>query len=387
MSLETELAGALGRAADAHHPAAPDLPALRAGGRRRARRRTAVRVGVGLAALAAVALGAAPWIVDGGASSRPEPAAPSLDELPFGEPPSIPYCPGDRTIVAGDSVIATPCDVLVTRGGSTLYMGDPRGITQVREDELPVLLDRSGPGHWFPGLSNDGRWAAWITDSERDPRLVVADLVRSEVVAEEPWAYRDGWVPGIDDLGRVYTVDLETAAIHLYEIATREVHEVTGTPDHPVTAVRFVTADGIAVRHTDPSGSVTVGRVDAEGRFTADHETTWDWVHWSPDRSRAVRDSAAGLVVSATDRDEPDVRLGVPEEGSATWVPVWEDESHVLVQYDPVTSDAEGLVSDTDGLDVPARGTWLLRCSADTGDCEVALEPGWGDRLTYPAYR
>ena len=66
---------------------------------------------------------------------------------------------------------------------------------------------------------------------------------------------------------------------------------------------------------------------------------------------------------------------------------MWEDESHVLVQYDPMTPDDGELVSDTNGLDVPASTTWLLRCSADSGRCEVALDPGWGDGVAGPVYR
>ncbi|GAA1477784.1 hypothetical protein GCM10009623_22300 [Nocardioides aestuarii] len=385
MSLETDLVDALDRAAAAHRPGAPDLDRLRSGGRRRARRRTTLR-SVGVAAGLAVVAVLLPQLRAGGPSTAPEPAAPPLGELPVGEPPGIPHCDGGRTIVSGATRVSAWCDVLVSRGGSTLYLGDRRGVVLLRDEGVPVLLDRSGPEHWFPAVSNDGDWAAWLTSAQPEPTLVVVDLLRATVVAEVPWDSANGWVPGIDDLGRVYTVDFDTSEIRLYDIATDRVRIVTGAPDHAATGVRFVTADGLGILQGNPVGPVVVGQVAADGRFSAGEETSWDWVNWSPDRSRVVRDTETGPVISPAGGGR-DVPLMVPELGSITWVPVWEDDDHVLVQYDPLTPNDPGLVSDTNGLEVPAGRTWLLRCSADTGECEIALEPGWAGNFGFPTYR
>lgn len=386
MTLETDLVAALDRAATSHHPAPPDMAALRSGGRQRARRRTAVRTGVGVAAVVAVLAGISPLLLGGSSSSAPEPAAPPLGELPLGEPPAVPYCAGDRTLVDGATELRARCDVLVTRAGSTLYLGDRRGVAQVVDGRL-VVLDRSGPDYWFPAISNDGRYAVWLTSAGGDPHLVVADLERSAVVRRVPWPSADGWVPGIDDLGRVYSVDFETTVVRAYDLRTDEVMRVTGTPEHASPGIRFVTADGFGIRPGNPVGPVVVGRVTVDGRFERTHETSWDFVNRSPDGARVVRESSRGMVVSPTDGSGPDVPLHIPERGSPTWVPVWEDDDHVLVQFDPYSADVDLVVNETNGVDAPASRTWLLRCSADSGDCEVALAPGWGDDLGYPAYR
>ena len=57
----------------------------------------------------------------------------------------------------------------------------------------------------------------------------------------------------------------------------------------------------------------------------------------------------------------------------------------VLFQFDP--ESPAGPVTGSNGLRVPARRTWLLRCDADDGSCEVALAPGWAAGLVVPVYR
>lgn len=385
MSLERALVDALDQAAARHHPEPPDLLAVREGGRRRARRRTMVRVGVGVAATLAVLGVLTPVLLGRDSSPTPAPASPSLAELPLGAPPAVPYCGDGRTIRDGDAEVRARCDVLVTRGGETLYLGGIRGVQQVVDGRL-VLLDRSGAEYWFPAVSLDGHWAAWLTAAGPGARLVVADLERSTVVRRVPWPSANGWVPGIDDLGRVYTVDFDTTDVVAYDIRTDEVLPVTGTPEHASPGIRFVTGDGFGIRPGNPVGPVVVGSVTADGRFVRSHETSWDMVHHSPDRSRVVRESSQGFVVSPTAGTAEDVLLRLPERGSAVWIPVWETEDTVLVQFDPYTEDAEP-TSTSNGLDVPASRTTLLRCSADDGDCEIALPAGWGGEMTYPVYR
>jgi hypothetical protein len=386
MTLERALVDALDRTAAGHHPEPPDLRAVREGGRRRARRRTLVRVGVGVAAALVVLGGLAPVLLGGDAEPAPAPASPSLAELPLGAPPAVPYCADGRTVVDGDVEVRARCDVLVTRGGATLYLGSRRGVEQL-VDGRRVLLDRSGAEYWFPAVSVDGHWAAWLTAAGPGAHLVVADLERSTVVRRVPWPSANGWVPGIDDLGRAYTVDFDTTEVVAYDLRTDEALPVTGTPEHGSPGIRFVTGDGFGILPGNPVGPVVVGSVTVDGRFVRSHETSWNMLHHSPDRSRVVRDDPSqGLVVSATDATTEDVRLRLPERGSAVWIPVWETEDTVLVQFDPYTEATEPLGT-SNGLDVPAARTTLLRCSADDGDCEVALPPGWGGDMTYPVYR
>ena len=107
MSLDQHLPETLRRTADEHTPPFPDLSAIVAGGRRRKRRRDVRRVAIAAACLAMVAAVpvAAGWL--GQASVGPadgnRPA--NVEQLPVGDQPAIPYCPGNRTIAgAGDPV-------------------------------------------------------------------------------------------------------------------------------------------------------------------------------------------------------------------------------------------------------------------------------------------
>lgn len=384
MSLEHDLVEVLGRTAAAHRPAAPDLAAVRTGARQRARRRTLLRVGVGVVAALVVVLASLPLLLREDAPREPQFVVPSLGELAIGTPPRVPYCADGRTVVDGDVEVRARCDVLVTRGGSTLYLGGRRGVEQL-VDGRRVLLDRSGASHWFPAVSNDGAWSVWLTDEGRQPHLVVADLRRHQVVRRVRWPSANGWVPGIDDLGRAYSVDFDSTRVRAYDLRTDEAFPVTGAPEHGSPGIRFVAPDGFGIRPGNPVGPVVVGTVTTDGEFVGTHETAWDYVHWSPDRSRVARFGDDGMVVSAADGSS-EVRLRIPDRGSPTWLPVWEDANHVLVQFDPYAEPGVDLTTST-GLDAPASRTYLLRCSADTGECEVALAPGWGGDLGHPAYR
>jgi DNA-directed RNA polymerase specialized sigma24 family protein len=398
---DLDLENALRGAAESHVGVVPDLVGLAADGTRRRGARAVRRRLVGLACAAVVA--AVPFAVDPGTARSEEPpvAAPSpaplrtVEALPLGDPPSIPSCDGANRIVLADGPVAAPCGVMIPRGGSTLHLSRD-GVGLLADGRLRPL-DRRSSTSWFPSLSHDGRWAAWVVRAPHQPdgaALLVVDLAGGGQVTEVPWHTRDGWVPGIDDLGRVYFVDFGTGEVTAHDLRTRETFRVTQVPPHSRSSVRFVTADGFGTHPwtlrvdsrigVEGATAVTVGTVTADGRFTQQHAVDRDWTTFSPDRSRAVHETADGFVVSGRG-DGEDVRLALPAPGNALWHPVWESDDAVLFQFDP--ESPAGPVTGSNGLGVPARRTWLLRCDVDDGSCEVALAPGWAAGVAGPVYR
>jgi hypothetical protein len=280
---------------------------------------------------------------------------------------------------AGDPVVAA-CYTFIHRGGSTLLLNRD-GVNQLAEGQLTPLDSRPWSS-WMPALSHDGRWAAWVTAAGPGEALILGfDLKTGEQVAEEPWPTPEGFVQGIDDLGRVYFQDYAREDMLMYDLRTGDTLDVTGLPEHAGRS-KYVTDDGFAV-YVDGVGVVR-GSVAADGRFTEQHVVPYEWgASFSPDRSLVSYERDGQFVVGPPNGDGPVVRLEVPTKGSPVWFPVWEGPDTVLVQFDPWSTPRPL----GNGLEAPAKRTWLLRCEVTDGTCEVALEPGWGDRAHWPVHR
>lgn len=383
MSLDQQLRDGLRRTAEGHTPPSPGLSSIVEGGRRRKRRRDVRRVAVAAACLAVVAAlpVAAGWLGQASVSPAGENRPANVEQLPIGEKPTIPYCPGNRTIVGAGDPVAAACDVMIDRGGSTLFL-DRQGVNELKDSRL-TLLDSRDWGSWWPALSNDGRWAAWVTEAEPDDALLLGfDLKTGEQVAEEPWPTPDGFVQGIDDLGRVYFQDYARDGMLMHDLRTGDTFDVTGMPDLAGRS-KFVTADGFGI-YVDGVG-VVQGSVTADGRFTAQREVPYGaYARFSPDRSLVAYERGAGhLVIGPAGGDGPVVELQLPRTGAPVWFPTWEGPDAVLVQFDPWGVPAYLNY----GTDAPASRTWLLRCAVTDGTCEVALPAGWGDRMRGSVYR
>jgi hypothetical protein len=285
MSLDQHLPEALRQAADEHTPPIPDLTSLVDGGRRRKRRRDVRRMAVAAACLAVV--GAVPFVADTLRTTDSTPPIGEVDrvarvtELPVGETPAIPYCAGNRTIVGAGAPIRAECDVLIHRGPSTVQL-DRHGVYLLADGQR-TLLDRRVWSSWFPAVSLDGRWAAWVTETpDHDALLLGFDLLTGEQVAEEPWPTGEGWVAGIDDLGRVYFQAYGDAGakVRAFDLRTGESFEVTGLPVHPSPSIKFVTSDGFGMNTYDspPRNDVGVvaGSVAADGTVPQQHTAEQD---------------------------------------------------------------------------------------------------------------
>lgn len=388
MSLDERLTAALRDVADNHEPSGPDVARIVHGGRRRRRTRDVRRAVVAGAAVLAVGA-ATPFVLGAGGDQPPRPAAPVHDpvtELPVGDAPAIPYCAGDRTIRGAGGPIHAPCDVMVHRGDSTLLLSR-RGV-EVLHDGQRQLLGRRGPSYWFPAVSRDGHYAAWVAKAphtETGAELFVHDLHHAGGHTAVPWPTTEGWVPGIDDRGRVYFEEFG-GGVSYFDIGSGATVPVGGLAARVIdgSRVRFVTADGFGLGVQANSRNAVVGVVTDGGRFSQQQVVTQGSSFYSPDGARFVHATADGLAVGSTNSEEQ-VLLDLPEPGSPTWYPMWESDDSLLVQFDPDSAAATTELGY--GLNVPARRTYLLRCDAGSGDCEVALEPGWGDRMTAPVYR
>lgn len=390
MNLDQRLTEAMMAAADLHAPPAPDLDRLLAGGRRRQRQRDVRRVT--LAAITAAVLAVAtPFAVGALRHQQPvQPTAPEhqlVTDLPVGAPPAIPYCYGDGTVMASGHSIRARCDVLIHRGDATL-LATPQGLDLLR-DGRRTLLDGRPWTAWFPAMSRDGRYAAWLTPrphSKGAGELLVFDLASGRQIADEPIPSAHGWVPGIDDLGRVY-VELFHGGVLAYDIGSGSTVQVRGLPSRVTDGarIRFITADGFGMQTHSASRDEVVGLVTDDGRFASQRAVTQGWSVYSPDSSRFVQDTGHGLATfDASGADGP-VALHLPPTGGPLWYPVWETDDSLLVEFDPnaIGSTIEG----SNGDRAPAGSTYLLRCSATTGECEVALEPGWSGGMEDPVYR
>jgi hypothetical protein len=397
-STDQQLRTLLRQEAERCVPPEPDLeamlPQLRTASRRHVQHWRLAAVPAAAVVVALVATLAVAFLDDAIRVDSPGPGADlvTVESLPVGPAPDLPHCVDGRLVRGAGTDIEAPCTTMVHRGGSTVTADD--GGVHLLEDGRRILLDRRPPSYWVPGLSHDGSRAAWVFETAGgEPRLLVVDLRTRRRLAEAPLPRVDVWVPGIDTRGRVLVASFATNESRwVYDIDDRQLLPVTGQPIG-AGPVNYVTPEGYAVDtgwwfDTGRATSTSVeGIVDSEGRFWPRGSKPVGWSLHSPDGTHLVQETALGLVVQEVDDPGSAVTLDLPEVGRPTVLPVWESDGSVLVTFDPESDDRSILDSPQQGGDVPASRTWLLRCDADDGDCEVALGPGNGGDLWGPMYR
>ena len=390
MSMDQQLTRALHEEAGRHDVPGPDLAAILSGGRRRQRVTVVRRSALGLVAAATV-LAVIVFGQDLMTSRTLEPvdriAPERVQDLPVGALPAIPYCSGRDTILGAGAPLRLACDLLLHRGDATLHM-TVDGI-RLLQDGRAVLLDRRLPSYYFPALSRDGRYAAWVAAQPSAPNgavLLVYDLTNHARVAEVDFPTADGRTVGIDDLGRVYVVSLLRARVWAYDIHAQRSFEVTRVPLHGSTGIQFVTSDGFGVYQLGTDSVVsTVGTVTTDGQFTGPHSVPISRGEFSPDGTHFVMAENQDFVVTTPDGGNR-IRLMLPKVGEGIATPVWETDSTVLVVFDPAFTiplrfDPE------EGMRSPTSRTYLVRCSIATGHCEIALTPQFVGTVMGPANR
>ena len=392
MSMDQQLTRALHDEVERHDVPGPDLAAILAGGRRRQRVNVVRRCALGLVAAATV-LAITVSGRDLMTSRTLQPVGPdriapeSVKDLPVGALPAIPYCSGRDTIRGAGAPIRLACGVLVHRGNGTVQLSVD-GIPQL-QDGRAVLLDRRLPWGYFPAVSRDGRYAAWVAVEQSAPGrgvLLVYDLTNRTRVAEVDFPTAEGRTVGIDDLGRVYFVSSHRARVWAYDIHAQRSFEVTGVPLHGSPGIQFVTSDGFGVFQLGTDSLVsTVGVVTTDGQFTRPHSVPISRGEFSPDGTHFVMAENQGFVVTTPDGGNR-VPLRLPKQGEGIATPVWETDSTVLVVFDPAYAIPMRFDPE-EGMKSPASRTYLVRCSIATGDCETALTPQFVGTMMGPTIR
>ena len=252
MSLDQRPARRTARPPTSTRPPIPDLTSLVDGGRRRKRRRDVRRVAVAAACLAVV--GAVPFVAGTlrTAATRPRRSA-SADRVarrdrPAGRRPARhPVLPGNgtdrRSRRTGPGRVRRADPPRPVDGLPRPARRQParrRPAHPARPPRLEQLVPRRQPGRPLGRLG----------DRDARPRRAAPRLrpPTGEQVAEEPWPTSEGWVAGIDDLGRVYFQSYGTTG---RRPGLRPAHrgrlQVRGVPTHPSPSIKFVTADGFGI--------------------------------------------------------------------------------------------------------------------------------------------
>lgn len=390
MSMDQQLIRALHEEAGRHDMPDPDLAAILSGGRRRRRVTVVRRSALGLVAAAAVlaVMVSGRDLMTSRTLQPVDRIAPErVQDLPVGTLPAIPYCSGRDTIQGAGAPLRLTCNLLLHRGSATLHM--TVGAIRLLQDGRAELLDRRLPSYYFPAISRDGRYAAWVTaqpSAPNDAVLLVFDLTNRTRVAEVDFPTAEGRTVGIDDLGRVYFVSLHRARVLAYDIHAQQLFEVTGVPLHGSPGIQFVTSDGFGVFQLGTESLVsTVGTVTTDGQFTRPHSVPIGTGEFSPDGAHFVMAEDQGFVVTTSDGGNR-VRLMLPKEGEGIATPVWETDSTVLVVFDPAYAIPMRF-DPQEGMKSPASRTYLVRCTIATGDCETALTPQFVGTLMGPTIR
>lgn len=392
MNLDEHVGATLREQADMRELAELDVLAVMDGGLRRRRRARSRRVR-GAAAVSLVVAAASILSMSLGrevpvpAEGDDTPA--SVADLPSGPPPQVPYCSDGTTILGAGAPIAAACLPMSSHAGTTIGW-DGEAVYRVADGGLAPLSTHV-QSSWVPALSQDGRFAAWVTD-EPAPTLLVYDARTSRRLAHVPMPTSWGWTAGIDALGRVFFLAYGRGApIWMYDIATRRLLPVRDVPPHGSPGIRFVSRDGFgldrgAFDDDEVTGTSELGSVDARGRFTSLGEIAVGWSSWSPDFSHVVQETAEGFWVQETDDLDHHVALRLPEAGLPTANPTWETPDTLLVTFHPGATWDSMLEEESQGA-FATDETYVLRCHTSDGDCEVALEPGYGGDMTSPLYR
>lgn len=387
MGIEDELSRELRVVAhDVELDRVPAAGLARLGEQEKRRRRTLAVTG-SVAALCGVLVAgfALSWVV-GSDSAVPDPVVtPSetptegLDELPAGPGTDVPWI-SDGVLHLGREQISTDLDVVKHAGGTTLVGTEPSALQPARTrwalvsaGELVELV--STRSRLDIAISADGDTVVWAEDGPT-PRGQGFAEVRSTVTLYDVGSrqslgsitspdYRccggdaQFLLNGVDNQGRAFfTVAGDEK--YVWAPGDQEVTTITGTPE---TSFSWVDAWPGGFAYVD-RGS-TIGTVDADGRFRAVADLHGPGTAvWSPDGTRYAL--ARQVVHVETDRR---VRLDLPG-GARHQVLTWESSDAVILSLRGRGGQAEASLQG------------LVRCHADTGECEsVADGPTEGAAL------
>ena len=304
----------------------------------------------------------------------------SVRDYPVGTPAELAWL-ADGALHAGDVVVPTTADRLVSRGGTTVVgrYDLKRSTWWLAADGGLVRLVTARASYVQAVISADGRWVAWLAQTHAVRVDRVTQRVTWRVTAYDVSARRVAgtlvlhgsirccdlggsvFVTGVLLDGRVVLADGQQPGLRLWR------------PGSPLVRVR-VRAEyaggsdpwplGVSFHHPGDGDSDRFGRV-TDGGAATQVGTVSQTALWSPDGQRATSVTKDGEIDVQDVAGEAVVRLAVPD-GRGWWLVGWEDAGHVLV--------ARG----TPHRDATTTYHAVLRCDAVTGACERVPNPPTG---------
>jgi hypothetical protein len=388
MSMDQQLRAALRKESEMQQAPQLDLDSVVFGGTVRRRRRN-VRRAAGMVLAAAVITAGTVAVLntdDGQDIVQPIERPATVEDLGIGAKPAMPYCESGEIRGAG-ATFAADCTTLISRGGSTISWND--GGVYVVADGQQRQIDSRPPSDWVPAVSPDGKYAVWVSD-KAGAQLVVHSLPDGDLVAELPMPTAQGWLAGVDSLNRAYYIEFSGDRAWAYDISAGKLVRIKHLPAYSGAGITFVSADGIGIDRGPfgpiPVGQSELGSVSEDGTFESHGLVKIGWSSWSPDFSRFVQETQGGWWVQSPDDLANHVLVNLPRAGKPSLNPVWESNDSLLFTFFPKATWTSAYRGAFNG-DVPSTGSYILRCSATTGDCEVALGPGYAGDMQGPMFQ
>ena len=353
---------------------------LVARGRAAVRRR---RLAVAGAVAAVLVVGTV--VVTAGPGRHPSPPPPaehprSLQDLPTGMPPRVPYFSGlDLVTTEGRQTRVRNHPRLMLAGDRVVYAGaGSPGIEFSRFDGTRKdAVDGSDHTNGVTdpvSASADGHWVASAYYGSTPPvQVQLFDMTTLRPVAIASFdtpanvccsAFS---IAGIDNGGSIYALGSAAGAQSrvTYWRWDRDTGRMTRLRGLGGT-IQSVRGNGDLVVQRIAGGTTrdVLGSVDRSGTFHASTSVTGAMATWSPAGDRVVYAPERGPLAVLVRAGGQTTRMRLPTDIRVRTL-VWEDDTELLLR-----------VADRDGLG------WVLRCRATDGRCEIAVrESGTGTTL------
>jgi hypothetical protein len=319
----------------------------------------------------------------------PDAPVPTYDELPVGDPTTIPWWQDGR-LHLGDMAIDTDrSGGIVSRNGTTIVNGRRWSSARrgaywflVRGDHLVRLpmAERADSG---PLMSADGAWIAWLEERPAAVetrrrwvryRVVLFDVAQQAIVnaaRDRRFVDREDAVNGV----WLRTVSNDGTVVFTRGHDGRQALSSTGIPvdllGPRIDEGRDVDGWPGGTSFYD-RGRTIYGTVGPDGTFVEVGRFRGADGQWSPDGTSFAHlemDRTAGLSVTTIDGKTAD--LGFPRDLTFATVVGWESDDAVVVWKQLALEDGEP--------------TGLVRCFVSTQECEQVPDgPGAGSWATFP---
>jgi len=365
---------------------------------------SALRLAVACAGFALVLNGPAAAVVDDWTYVPYEPLPASYDDLPMGEPTTLPWLEDGR-LHLGDRTIRTGGKTVLVGSGETLVLGKGRysvqhtkGWSIVVDGRLERLPSKEGATTREPYVSGNGRWIGWI-DTWRTPinetpeqtinrvkqRIVVYDALKHRIAtlrheirrSESGDGSNELWLHGLNNRGQAL-ISWGEAGDHVLSRFQQRGYLAKLKVKGLYSSEQESYPRGVQLTDYMRNGEETVfGRVAEMGRFTELGQLPgYVTGEWSPRGGHfvdGVYSESGTTFVAYRVAEGHAYELGVPAVDEHIGVVGWESETTVVLWRTSSSYDDEADVS------------FLVRCDVVSTDCErVPNGPAAGDIVDFP---